>query len=244
VDLERGWMLSADAGETLRSLDRSPGQVRHWLKIMPLYAELQMEMAARVQELLATGIPDRRLASLPLEYDSLLEDTENLRVGLEGGLTDEEYRDLGNRRKQFAADCAELARMGLSETLVHEEVHENNVLLGNGRYILTDWSDSSISHPFFSTLVTLRSIAHWLQLGETGPEVTSVRDAYLEPWTGRLSRSEVSSAFDMAYRLAMVNRALSWRQGIGRLDRKHKEAYADSVSGWMQDYLVAGRSNG
>ena len=239
VSPEHGWMLSTDAGETLRSLDRTPGQIAHWLEVMPVYAAFQIQMAARMPDLLPTGIPDRRLADLPRQYALLLEDVENLRVGLTPGLTAAQHRRLGELQDRFEDDCAELAGMGLPETLVHEEVHENNVLFGDGRYILTDWSDSSVGHPFFTILVTLRSIAHWLQLDESGPEVTSVRDAYIEPWTIFTPRNELLHAFDLAYRLAMVNRALSWREGIGALSPQAKEAYLDSVPGWLQDYLEA-----
>ncbi len=74
VDLDRGWMLSADAGITLRSADPSSTQIEHWLKLLPIYAELQIEMAAHMPEMLAFGIPDRRLATFPQLYAQLLED--------------------------------------------------------------------------------------------------------------------------------------------------------------------------
>lgn len=239
VDLDRGWLLSLDAGVTLRSVSRSADQIEHWLKVLPLYVELQMETAARVSELLVLGVPDRRLSHLPHLYAQLLESRETLRVGREPGLTAEEYGQLRNLRSRFAALCEQLAGYGLPETLAHEEVHENNVLVRDGRYTFTDWSDSSIAHPFFSMLVTLRSVAHWLKLDEDGPEVRQVRDAYLEPWTALATRAELLAALKVAYLLGMVNRALSWHQGTGALPEKHREPYADSVPGWLQDFLNA-----
>lgn len=118
-------------------------------------------------------------------------------------------------------------------------MHENNVLLGDGRYIFTDWSDSSISHPFFSMVVTLRATAHWLQLDEHGPELQQLGDAYLEPWTTFAPRDALAAALALAYRLGMVNRALSWHHTLGRLAEKDQGPYADSVPGWVQDYLQA-----
>ena len=78
VDFERGWILSANAGDTLRSMYRSLEQIEHWEKVLPLYVELQIDMTERLPELLALGMPDRRLLKSPHLYTQILEDTENL----------------------------------------------------------------------------------------------------------------------------------------------------------------------
>lgn len=237
TDPANGWILTADAGTTLRQLGQTVEQVEHWLKLLPLYSEFQIASADRVPDFLALGLPDRRLAQLPRLYAELAEATDSLRVGLELGLTPDEHRRVRDGQARFAEQCEALAAYNLPETLTHEELHENNVLLGDGRYIYTDWSDSSVSHPFFTMLVTLRAAAHWLKLDETGPELRKLRDAYLEPWTSFAPRDSLADALALAYRLAMVNRALSWHQSMSRLPEKDREPYADSVPGWLQDYL-------
>lgn len=239
ADLERGWILSADAGITLRQDGQSVAQIEHWVKLLPLYVELQIEQATRVPDLLALDVPDRRLEHLPQLYAQLLDATDSLRIGLEDGLTPEEYARLQAGQTRFAAQCEALAAYKLPQTIVHEEVHENNVLFGSGRYIFTDWSDCSVGHPFFTMLVTLRGAAHWLKLDESGPELRRMRDAYLEPWTRFETRERLLEALRLAYRLAMVNRALSWHHGLSGLSAKDREPYADSVPGWLQDFLQA-----
>ena len=141
----------------MRSIGQTPDQVDHWLKALPVYAGLQIEMAEHVDEILSFGTPDRRLAVLPGLYSQLLEETDSLRIGLELGLTPEEYRSLLDLRPRFAQLCAELDSIGLPATLTHEEIHENNVLFDGERYVFTDWSDSSVAHPFFTMTVTLRA---------------------------------------------------------------------------------------
>ena len=239
VDLERGWLLSADAGNTLRSIGQTPDQVDHWLKALPIYAGLQIEMTEHVDELLSFGMPDRRLAILPGLYSQLLEETNSLRIGLELGLTPEEHRTLLDLRPRFAQLCAELDSLGLPATLTHEEIHENNVLFNGERYVFTDWSDSSVAHPFFTMIVTLRAASHWLKLDEFGPEMMRMRDAYLEPWTKFAARKDLLSAFNLAYRLGMANRALSWNEALRSLTEIQIEPYNDSVPGWLQDFLQA-----
>jgi hypothetical protein len=237
ADLERGWLLSADAGSTLRSIGQTPGQVDHWLKALPIYAGLQIEMATHVEKLLSFGSPDRRLAILPGLYSQLLEETGSLRIGQELGLTPDEHRALLDLRPRFADLCAELDSIGLPATLTHEEIHENNVLFDGEHYVFTDWSDSSVAHPFFTMTVTLRATAHWLKLDESGPEMIRMRDVYFEPWTKFASREKLLSAFNLAYRLGMANRALSWNEALRSLTEAQIEPYNDSVPGWLQDFL-------
>jgi hypothetical protein len=45
------------------------------------------------------------------------------------------------------------------------------------------------------------------------------------------------SAFVVANRLSMANRALTWHHGTGSLSQRHKAAYADSVPNWLRDFL-------
>lgn len=73
IDLERGWLLSADAGNTLRSASPSIDQIDHWVKILPVYVELQIEMTGYVQELLSLGMYDRRLRQLPHLFSELMD---------------------------------------------------------------------------------------------------------------------------------------------------------------------------
>lgn len=239
VDLDRGWLLSADAGPTLHDASPSTDQLAHWLKLLPLCVELQIEMADHVPEILALGVFDRRLAQFPPLYAELMEAHENLRVGLEPGLTPAEYQRLRALQPWVADACAQLASVGLPETLVHEEVHSSNVLLRSDRFIFTDWSEAIVGHPFFMLLVTIRATSARLELAEDGPEMIRLRDAYLEPWTQFATRETLSAAFAVANHLSMANRALSWHHGTGALDQRHKAAYADSVPNWLRDFLNA-----
>jgi hypothetical protein len=238
VDLERGWLLSADAGPTLQDVSPSTDQLAHWLKLLPLCVELQLEIAAHVPDLLALGVPDRRLTQLPPLYSQFIAAQETLRVGLEPGLTSAESQRLRALQPWVADACAQLASVGLLATLVHEEVHSSNVLYKGNRFIFTDWSEAIVAHPFFMLLVTVRATAAWLEVAEDGPEMRRLRDAYLEPWTTFATRKTVFAAFAVAYRLAMVNRALSWYYGTSPLSQHRQEAYVESVR-WLRDFLTA-----
>jgi hypothetical protein len=240
IDRPRGWFLSEDAGRTLREAYPGDDQVEHWIRLLPQYAELQLQMASHLEEMLRLGMFDRRLEKLPQLYSEILEPNENLRVGLAPGLTPDEHARLLALKPQLTAWCIELAAFGLPETLTHEEVHDANVLVAGDRYIFVDWSDSSVAHPFFSMVVTIRAAAYRLKLDESGPEMRRIRDAYLEPWAHFGSRSELIAAYVLAYRLGMLNRALSWHHGTGALPLRLKQEDADAVPEWLQDFLKGG----
>src|SRR5437016_1843638 len=44
VDAERGWMLMRDGGTRLRELVETRADLHHWERLLPEYAQLQIEM--------------------------------------------------------------------------------------------------------------------------------------------------------------------------------------------------------
>ena len=74
ADPATGWMLTADAGQRLREVSARERSLDRWLDVLPRYARLQLGLAGDVAELLAAGVPDRRLATLPAAYQHLMND--------------------------------------------------------------------------------------------------------------------------------------------------------------------------
>jgi hypothetical protein len=242
ADLARGWILMPNGGTRLRAvLTATPEpDIRHWQRLLPLYAEMQVEMAERAAELFALRTMDRRLSALPAQYEMLLADTEALSIGREDGLTEEEYARLRALTPPFAALCKRLADYGLPETLQHDDLHDGNVFVrDDGGYTLFDWGDACVSPPFFSLLVVLRSIADRFGWANDAPELARLHDAYLEPWAHYGSRTELRAAADLAYTLGMVCRALTWHRILTSTDTAQRADYAAAVPGWLQEFLSA-----
>ena len=80
VDAGRGWMLMRDGGEQLRASIRPTQDTKPWESVITRYAELQIGLAEHVDEILALGIPDHRLAVLPSLYSQLLADEESMMI--------------------------------------------------------------------------------------------------------------------------------------------------------------------
>jgi Ser/Thr protein kinase RdoA (MazF antagonist) len=202
ADLERGWMLMVDAGTQLRHLQASERDLGRWLEILPLYAGLQLALAGDVDELLALGVPDLRLATLAERYEQVLDEVA----------VERRFRDAVPRVAEL---CEELAAYGIPETVQHDDLHDGQVFVRDGRYLLLDWGDACVSHPFFTLSVTLEGMLAWgLDDVENAVDTTPFRDAYLAPWSERYD-GDLVAACGIALRLGWVCRTVNCHFGGG-----------------------------
>jgi hypothetical protein len=214
LDIDRSWLLMRDGGERLRELVRTSRDLHHWETLLPEYGQLQVALAQHVDELLAAGVPDERLAVLPADVAGLLEDREACMVGRENGITPEEYERLRALVPDYADRCARLAALGIPESLQHDDLHDGNVFVRDGRYLFFDWGDSCVSHPFHTLVVTMRALVRRLDLPPGGPDVLRLRDAYLEPFAAFGSHAELVEAAELAHFTGTAARSLNWYRFI------------------------------
>lgn len=203
VDRRQGWMLMEDGGQTLRELIAAERDMSRWSDVLPLYASVQIDLIGDVPELLALGVPDLRLASLPAQVEAVL-----------GEIVDqpeEERRRLEESLPWVREACEELAAAGIPETIQHDDLHDAQVFVRDGRYLLLDWGDACVSHPFFSLAVTLDGVIAWGvdDLEESEP-TEPFRDAYLEAFRG-FAASDLIALSTTARRLGWLCRAVNSR---------------------------------
>lgn len=214
VDLERGWMLMADAGTRLREIVERERDLSCWLKILPLYAGLQVDLADQGDELVAVGVPDLRLSTLPSKYEQLLDDLPTL--------PSDDRRRLAGNVSRVREMCEELAGYGLSETIQHDDFHDGQVFVRDGRYLLLDWGDACISHPFFTLSVTLEGNLAWgLDDVQGSVEVGPFRDAYVAPFNRIAKSADLDAASATAMRLGWVCRAVNAHLGGSEAAETH-----------------------
>jgi hypothetical protein len=193
ADVAGGWMLMADAGETLRSVVEREHSLDRWLDVLPRYAEVQLALAGDVDDLLAFGVPDMRLANLPAGYERLLDEID----------AEPRFRAAA---PMVADMCAELAAAGVPELLQHDDLHDGQVFVRDGRHLIMDWADACVSHPFFTLSVTLEGQLAWgLDDVENSVDIAPFRDAYLAQFPGK--------TIGPALRLGWVCRAINGNVG-------------------------------
>ena len=215
-DPEQGWLLMADSGATLRELNAAHRDKERMRTVFRTYAQLQIDTVSQTRKYLRLGLPERTVSSVV---------AGGKRLGVSPDLLD--------------ALALDVNRLELPVTLVHEEVHDVNVLIRDGLTVFIDWSDSSVGHPFFGVVVALRSVSDKWEL-EPGDEfLEDLVDAYLEPWTYLAPQADLRGVFSAAYRLGMLNRALSWEAGTTGLDEEAARDDREYVAAWLDEFRAA-----
>jgi hypothetical protein len=195
-DLDRGWMLMDDAGEPLRDLLPVERDLDRWRDALRLTAEVQLALTQDVDALLALGVPDLRLATLPEKYERFVSE-----LGAE-----RRFRDATS---YVARLCDELATHGIAETIQHDDLHDGQVFVKDGRHLLMDWGDACVSHPFFTLSVTLEGVLAWgLDDVEGSVDTAPFRDAYLAPYA-EVYDGDLVAAATTATRLGWACRAVN-----------------------------------
>ena len=231
ADSDRGWMLTRDAGLVLRDLVARERDLRRWLDALPLYAQLQIDVAGQADEFLAVGASDCRLDRLASRFELLL---ENVR-----GITPDERARLSDLQPWVQEMCTELAGYAIPETIQHNDLHDGQVFARDGGYAFSDWGESCVSHPFFTMAVTLEGVIAWgLDDVRDSVEVGPFRDAYLEPFSGGATRRELQSALDTALRLGWLCRAIEVQRWAAALEAPARDEYLAGVAIRLRMFLA------
>jgi hypothetical protein len=233
IERERGWMLMPDGGTRLRESLSGPDDIWRWEPILTRFAEVQIDLVRHVEEMLAVGAPDHRLAILPAFYARLLGDTGAMRLDLPQGVTSAELGRLRALAPKITEMCGRLAAHGLPETPDDKDFHDGNIFVREQGCLFFDWGDACVAHPFFSGVAALRGIEDRFELTWDGSELRRLRDVYLEMWTRYGSRDELVAAFELATPLALISGALGWQSIVPRFP----DEFPDAVSTWLKELL-------
>ncbi|MFI2205125.1 aminoglycoside phosphotransferase family protein [Streptomyces sp. NPDC020192] len=201
VDAGRAWVLLPDGGDLFRDvLSREPVEPRTWARLLGQYASMQRALVPHTPEIERLGVPSTRTATLPHVFDTLLAKSH--------GLPPEARTRLEHLRPRLTDWCAELASLGIEDTLDHADLHDGQLFRpAPDRFTFFDWGDAAVSHPFCSLRVPAEKAR-----ARYGPQVLPrLLDAYLEPWTdtGR-TPADLRGAVRLAWRLSALSRAAAW----------------------------------
>lgn len=180
-----------DAGETLRTyLGRSGYDVVLIKKVFDAYCLIQRTMESHVDALMSEGVPDWRLRIVTRRYELFLQDVSFFScIGVDKTV----HKTLMSLVPKVHALCETIDRVGVCETLEHADFQDNNVLIRDGRFVISDWGDAVISHPFFSLASFLRSAERNHALDFSLRQ--ELEASYLHHWTDRYSANEVLRAY-------------------------------------------------
>jgi hypothetical protein len=234
VEPERGWLLMLGVQGTALDQFRD---LRTWESALRAFALLQVDAASHVDQWLALGCPDRRLDRLTAAIGPLVEDPSVLLSGQEHGLSDSEIARLQSLTPQLQAMGAELASYGIPASLEHGDFYFWQILISDDTPIYIDWSEGSVSHPFFSMLLFFAYAEMEQRLPVASDARERLRDTYLEPWTARAPIDRLRRAFDISQTLAPLHHAVTYQQLI--LPHLEDPTTWDAMAPWFLKMTLA-----
>lgn len=241
VDVPRGWMLMRDGGAPLRASIRPAKDVMPWEPVISRYAELQIGLAAHVDEMVALGIPDHRLNMLPTLYAQLLTGEDSLMIDQEKGLSSADFQRLQTLKTRFETICSGLTMFRIPESLNQGDFHDGNVLIKNGRITFFDWGDADVTHPFVSLRTFFVSMEIALQLDDYAPptpEMIALLDRYLKPWERFATKDRLLQAYKLSRPVASIVKALAWHNSITKMDTTLRQEYAWIVPELLREFMI------
>jgi len=106
--------------------------------------------------------------------------------------------------------CDRVAELGIAETVEHDDLHDAQIFVRDGRFRVLDWGDACVSHPFFTLSVTLEGVLEWgLHDVENAVDTAPFRDEYLAPFAEAYPGLDLVAAVEPALRLGWVCRAVN-----------------------------------
>jgi hypothetical protein len=207
VDGWRRWMLMPDYGaNTLEKVI----DIEKWQAALRRYGELQSALAPRTHELQGLGCPDRRLYHFQAQIEPFLNGDEARLSGDTLKLTADEVAALRTRIPTFKRWCNDLLQYSIPASIEHGDLWAGQVVMHGDHSVFIDWSDASVSHPFFSMLFLKEVLP---PLGVTDAQAM-LRNAYLEGWKAFEPMTRSIAAFELAQRLAPLHHAIHYYKHI------------------------------
>jgi len=230
VNTDRAWSLMPDGGHLLgEALGRNSRDISSWEEVMREYAQLQLALIPRADQLLALGVPDLCPDQLPRRFATHLRSND--------ALTADERTILHACLPRFTEWCQQLANSTVTCSLDHSDLHDGSVLTTGGEYRFFDWGDAAVAHPFTSLLVTARVIRERFGPADSPAVLARIRDAYLEPFTaGGSNLTELRHLASIACRFCVISRADTWGRVFPSVQLT-TAAHDAHVARWLRELL-------
>lgn len=221
IDNIRHWMLLRDFRNGDRQRESARKGDNRLVDALARYAEIQLNIANKSDQMQRLGCPDRRPHLLPNLLRELLHEGGNGTLSAEDLHTLLRYADQG-----FTDACATIVDAGLPSTLVNSDFWIGNISFAAKKIVFYDWAESIIANPLHS-LVTF---FHALDVSpDQNGAARKVGQTYLSAWSEYGSPDQLWSWYKISQPLGVVCRALSWQQNLRHTPPHAQAEYATAV---------------
>ncbi|MHA7209293.1 hypothetical protein [Arthrobacter sp. MDT1-65] len=230
IEPSRGWMLTADHGATLDSLD--PDDPAAWSRIAGDFADLQQLVAPHGERLTRAGL----VLMNPEVAANFVENQLLLHTGLPAGhplyLSAEEADAVVRGLPALHSAVDTLRGIPVPLSLDHNDLQARNCFLPGAdtdpvRFF--DFADAYWAHPFSALLVPVTEMCGRWGTTADDPRIQAVIGTYLERWTAYAPLADLRAAVEPALRLARVHRYGAWLRLLVYADDASMRSYAPAA---------------
>jgi len=122
-----------------------------------------------------------------------------------------------------------LALYDVPSTLGHGDLHGDNVARQGDDYLLIDWTDACVMHPFLDMII--------ISYVEKGKLQTHLRDQYLSHWRAFEKRARLREAWDIAQPLMCLHQAISYQVILDHIEPGARDDLAWGPPYWLRRIL-------
>ncbi len=212
IEPVKRWMLMSDFGKPIGR--NAP--LETLVMMVQEFGRIQARLSYQVDTLWQIGCLDRRLARLAEQLTGLLADEQALQ-----GMETAEIDNLRHHVAHLQAVMAELATYHIPSTLMHGDLHLDNVALYEGQMLFFDWTDACITHPFMDMMVIYEE--------PDESRRTHMRDAYLQQWTAFEPMERLLQAWQLVESLWPLHQAVSYQSIMANLEEVPRQGFGKVI---------------
>ena len=232
VDLERGLHLAPDQGPVLAETV-TDDDVDAWCRVAAEAMHLQRDLVGHEPDLLGVGLTTLRSDESAAYVEARVESLTALSEDDPRRMADDVARRLRDLLPDVTVWGEEVAALGLADTLVHNDLHANNVFATAGGMRFFDFGDAVLGHPLSALFVPLNVLLHRFEAAPDDPRLRRVADAALEVWGDVVPVASLRSVLPSALRLGRLGRAESWLRVTATLTPPEAAEYGDAGTWWL-----------
>jgi hypothetical protein len=183
--------------------------------MVELLTGLQQRSLGRLDELIAVGVPDRRLAGMVQRVAAVVAEQSTALSSAQRGRLDRLVSDLPSR-------LAAIRACGVPDGLVHGDFHPGNVRSSLDRHVILDWGDSFVGHPLIDELAFTERLP---------PEDQSTaRGWFVTAWKGIVPGSEPERAADLLSPVLPLLAAVMYADFCANIEPDERIYHASDVT--------------
>jgi aminoglycoside phosphotransferase (APT) family kinase protein len=136
-------------------------------------------------------------------------------------LAADEIGELRRQAPKLMDMCSRLSDYSVPATLIHGDLHLDNVAISDGGFTFFDWTDACVAHPFMDMFLIFNERDEELR--------TRLRDTYLELWTDFEPRGRLLELWSLCGVVHALYHAVSYQSILNHTEERSRGELGDAL---------------